>query len=78
MQELSDMRCNICGSTTFRLSRLRISDLWRLAIFQYPVRCRECYKRAFMSFPSARKIRAQDKLRHQQKHGESSVAPRQA
>jgi hypothetical protein len=72
------MRCIICGSTTFRLSRLRVSDLPRMAIFQYPVRCRNCSKRAFISFPLALKVGYQDKLRHQERQGKSSVAPRRA
>ncbi len=72
------MRCNLCGSTTFRLSRLRVSDLPRMVLLQYPVRCRICYKRAFMSIPFALKVRYQDKLRHQEKHGKGNAAPRRA
>jgi hypothetical protein len=72
------MRCTLCGSTSFRLSRLRVADLLRMAIFQYPVRCRLCSKRAFMSFPLALKVGYQDKLRHRERQGKSGVAPRRA
>jgi hypothetical protein len=72
------MRCNLCGSTTFRLSRLRVSDLPRMAIFQYPVRCRNCYKRTFTSLLFALKVGYEDRLRHQSKHGKSNAAPGRA
>ena len=73
------MRCNTCGLTTFRLSRLRVSDLPRMVFFlQYPVRCRSCYKRAFMGILFALKVGYQDKLRRQERHGKSSAAPGQA
>jgi hypothetical protein len=35
------------------LSRFRWSDLERLALLQYPVRCRNCRRRAFVGFPLA-------------------------
>jgi hypothetical protein len=35
------------------LSRLRWSDLERLALLQYPVRCRNCQKRTFVGLPLA-------------------------
>jgi hypothetical protein len=72
------MRCNLCGSTTFRLSRLRLSDLPRTAIFQYPVRCRNCYKRTFTSLLFALKVGYEDKLRHRERQGKRSVAPGRA
>jgi hypothetical protein len=47
------MICQDCSSTEFRLSRFRMSDLERLALLQYPARCRRCGKRAFASLPMA-------------------------
>jgi hypothetical protein len=35
------------------LSRFRWSDLERLALLQYPVRCRNCRRRTFVGFPLA-------------------------
>lgn len=47
------MRCEDCSTTDFRLSRFRWSDLERLALLQYPVRCRKCHRRTFAGFPMA-------------------------
>ena len=47
------MICQDCSSTEFRLSRFRWSDVERLALLQYPVRCRKCHKRSFAGFPLA-------------------------
>lgn len=41
------MICRNCSSSNFRLSRFRIKDLERLALLQYPVRCRNCHERAY-------------------------------
>lgn len=72
------MRCILCGSTNFRLSRLRVSDLPRMVVLRYPVRCRDCHKRAFMGLPFALKVGYEDRLRHQQKHGKGRAAPGRA
>lgn len=47
------MTCVECASSSFRLSRFRWSDLERLALLQYPVRCRNCRRRAFVGLPLA-------------------------
>ncbi|HEY3989681.1 MAG TPA: hypothetical protein VGM02_10315 [Acidobacteriaceae bacterium] len=41
------MTCIECSSSSFRLSRFRWTDLERLALLQYPVRCRNCHRRTF-------------------------------
>jgi hypothetical protein len=45
--------CVDCGSSSFRLSRFRWTDLERLALLQYPVRCRNCRRRTFVGLPLA-------------------------
>jgi len=60
------MECKLCGSTKFRVSRLRVPDLSQVIFFRYPLRCRTCYKRVFVSFFAALKIRREDRLRHRQ------------
>jgi hypothetical protein len=45
--------CPECSSSSFRISRFRWSDLERLALLQYPVRCRHCHRRTFAGFPLA-------------------------
>lgn len=47
-----DKNCDACGSTRFRVSRFRVSDVPRLFILRYPVRCIACHKRtyAFLSW----------------------------
>lgn len=47
------MICADCSSSSFRLSRYRLSDLERLLLLQYPVRCRNCHRRTFVGFPLA-------------------------
>ncbi len=61
------MECKLCGSTKFRVSRLRVPDLSQLIFFQYPVRCRICYKREFVSIFTAMKVRHANKVRHEEK-----------
>ena len=39
--------CDRCGSSRFRTSRLRLSDLPRLFLFRYPVRCLVCRRRSY-------------------------------
>jgi hypothetical protein len=45
--------CRDCSSSSVRLSRFRWSDLERLALLQYPVRCRNCGRRTFVGFTLA-------------------------
>jgi hypothetical protein len=52
-----EIRCYDCGSTQFRRSRLRLSDLKRLLFLRYPVRCLSCFRRAYTSIPTAFSIR---------------------
>jgi hypothetical protein len=40
--------CVECSSSSFRLSRFRWTDLERLALLQYPVRCRNCNRRTYV------------------------------
>lgn len=47
------MTCSECSSSSFRLSRFRWSDLERLALLQYPVRCRNCHRRTFVGLALA-------------------------
>lgn len=58
------MECKLCGSTKFRVSRLRLPDVSQLIFLQYPIRCRVCYKREFVSFLKAINIRRANKARH--------------
>jgi hypothetical protein len=46
-----DKSCDACGSTRFRISRFRISDLPRLIVLRYPVRCMRCEQRSHGSLP---------------------------
>lgn len=75
------MNCPHCGSSSFRTSRFRTSDLARLLLFQFPVRCRSCRERNYAGFILAMNFRQADKVRHQndsnrkgkkRSHGKSS------
>jgi hypothetical protein len=46
-----------CQVPRIRLSRLRLSDLWRLLAFGYPVRCRRCNTRGYTDLLQAIRIR---------------------
>jgi hypothetical protein len=41
------MVCPNCSSSNFRLSHFRIGDMERLALLQYPIRCRNCHERTY-------------------------------
>jgi hypothetical protein len=41
------MICPNCSSSNFRLSSFRWKDLERLALLQYPIRCRNCHERTY-------------------------------
>jgi hypothetical protein len=74
------MKCNHCGSTEFRTSKLRKPDLSHLLLLRYPVRCRVCFDRAFVSIFLALKLRQAEKIRHREerrnkKNQESSPTP---
>lgn len=60
------MECKLCGSTKFRVSRLRVPDISQLIFFRYPIRCRTCYKREFVSYFTALRVRRESKLRHEE------------
>lgn len=51
------MKCPYCGSSRFRLSHLRLKDTARLVFFRYPVRCRLCRERSYVSLSKAMSIR---------------------
>jgi hypothetical protein len=55
------MSCSLCGSESFRTSRLRSSDISRILVFLYPVRCAECFQRQFVNIFRAMKVRRQSK-----------------
>jgi hypothetical protein len=60
------MECKLCGSTKFRVSRIRVPDFSELVFLQYPVRCRVCYKREFVSLLTAFLIRRASRQRREQ------------
>jgi hypothetical protein len=58
------MLCRKCGSSSFRLSRLRLTDCKRFIVLQLPVRCRKCTIRSFVNVFDFVKIWQEGKLRH--------------
>ncbi len=42
-----ERHCDVCGSTRFRISRFRVTDVPRLIGFRYPVRCISCHERTY-------------------------------
>jgi len=74
------MKCPHCGATSFRTSRIRLSDLPRLLLLQYPVRCRTCRERDFTGLMLALNLRQAGRVRHMEekarKNTESSSRPK--
>ena len=75
------MICDRCGTTNFRTSRLRLEDIMRLLAFGYPVRCRTCYTRLYVSLMLALRMRRAEKAakgldEHVGKHRSSAVVGR--
>jgi hypothetical protein len=42
------LRCIECSSSGLRPSRLRLKDVERLLLLQYPIRCRRCRRRDYV------------------------------
>ncbi len=71
------MKCPHCGSTSFRTSRLRLSDIPRLLLFQLPVRCRTCREREFTGFMLAMNLRQAGRIRQmEERTRKSKESPR--
>jgi hypothetical protein len=66
LEDQTPLSCKNCKSTDLRTSRLRWSDLSRLLLLQYPVRCWKCYKRDFASIFQAFKITKEAQKRRSQ------------
>jgi DNA-directed RNA polymerase subunit RPC12/RpoP len=60
------LKCINCEATTFRTSKLRLTDIARLLILQYPVRCRHCGMRMFVGIHLAYRVHRARKLRRQE------------
>jgi hypothetical protein len=58
------MKCHYCGSSKLRVSRLRVGDVVRLLLFQYPIRCRACRERDYAGLMLAIGLRQAEKARH--------------
>jgi hypothetical protein len=67
------MNCQWCGSSEIRSSRLRLADLPRLSVLRYPVRCRSCEERYFISVFAALKLRAAEKARRMERRRTEST-----
>jgi hypothetical protein len=69
------MKCLYCGSTMMRTSRLRLADIPRLFLFQYPVRCRFCHERYYVGFVTGLNLRQAEKIRHQEDRNRRRARP---
>jgi hypothetical protein len=67
------MNCQWCGSPEIRNSRLRLADLPRLSVLRYPVRCRSCEERYFISLFTALKLRAAERARRTERRRTEST-----
>jgi hypothetical protein len=60
------MNCPFCGTPKFRTSRVRVSDIPRLAVLQFPVRCRLCRERFYVGFSLALHLLQSQKVRERE------------
>lgn len=60
------MQCFHCHSDQLRLSRLQFFDVPRLLKLQFPVRCRSCRDRSYVTLPFAWKLRTAAKAAQNQ------------
>jgi hypothetical protein len=64
------MNCPYCGTPKFRTSRVRFSDIPRLALLQLPVRCRLCRERFHVGISLALNLMQSQKVREQEEAAE--------
>jgi hypothetical protein len=57
------MNCPYCGTPKFRTSRVRFADLPRLALLQFPVRCRLCRERFHVGISLALHLLQSERVR---------------
>lgn len=58
------MLCGYCGANSFRISRMRPADLPKLLLMLFPVRCRRCNKRTFITVFQAVIVQKKETERH--------------
>ena len=88
METTMSFHCSLCRLSNLCAARLRPGDIWRLAIFQYPVRCRICGTRGYTWAPRAFfshqqhkqderfvRLKAASRLSNLPFEGESSLLP---
>ncbi len=68
------MKCSLCESNRMHTSRLRGADIPRIFILQYPVRCRSCMERRYVSLFDGLNLRKSEKLRQQEARRSSQGA----
>ena len=64
------MNCPYCGTPKFRTSRVRLSDIPRLALFQFPVRCRLCRERFHVGFSLALHLLQSQRIREREEQAQ--------
>jgi hypothetical protein len=60
------MNCPYCGTPKFRTSRVRFSDIPRLALLQFPVRCRLCRERFYVGLSLALHLLQSQRVRERE------------
>lgn len=59
--------CHTCGTSNFRTSRLRASDLPHLLLLRIPVRCLNCDERAYTFLTHFLRLRREHRERHRRR-----------
>lgn len=53
------------------MSRFRVRDIERLLLLQYPVRCRNCHRRAYAGLPLALVLLQAGRIRRERREHEA-------
>ena len=69
------MNCIWCGSPNLRNSRMRLSDLGRVPLLQFPIRCRSCEERYFAGPLDAWRVHAAAKARRMERERRQAATP---
>ena len=67
------MNCPQCGSNHLRTSRIRPSDIPRVFLFQWPVRCRVCRERSYIGFVLALNLKQSEKVRRREERSRKNT-----
>lgn len=68
------VRCPHCGLRTIRRSQIRVMDVPRLLLLRYPMRCRTCRARFYITIFALVRLRKEARARRAARNSTSKAA----